>query len=64
MMEVVKSGDFEATLSWGVGVRGHPLFHVFTLTSPPRVVIEIGPNPSGAPWVQEGATLAAMAVSQ
>jgi Regulator of chromosome condensation (RCC1) repeat len=49
VMEVVKSGDFEATLSWGIGVRGHPLFHVFTLTSPPRVVIDIGPDPSGTP---------------
>jgi hypothetical protein len=39
--ELVRTGDFEAVLSWVIGVTGKPGFRVNTLTGPPRLVIEI-----------------------
>ena len=39
--EVVLRGDFEAMLSWVIGVRGARPFRVFTLNGPPRLVVDI-----------------------
>ena len=39
--EVVLRGDFEALLSWVIGVRGARPFRVFTLDGPPRVVVDV-----------------------
>jgi hypothetical protein len=39
--ELVRTGDFEAVLTWVIGVKGKPGFRVNTLTGPPRLVIEI-----------------------
>jgi len=39
--EVVLRGDFEALLSWVVGVRGARPFRVTTLGGPPRVVVDV-----------------------
>lgn len=39
--EVVLRGDFEALLSWVIGVRGGRPFRVFTLSGPPRLVVDI-----------------------
>ena len=38
---VIQVGDFEAVLTFGVGVSRHAPFHMFTLTNPSRVVINI-----------------------
>jgi hypothetical protein len=41
IIQVVNAGDFENVLSFGVGLaRGEP-FHVYTLTRPSRVVIDV-----------------------
>ncbi|MFM7062258.1 MAG: hypothetical protein ACKO04_02020 [Actinomycetes bacterium] len=42
--EVVLRGDFEALLSWVVGLRGARPFRVSTLGSPPRVVVDVAPR--------------------
>jgi hypothetical protein len=39
--EVVRSGDFEANLTWVIGVRSKAEFRVSTLPNPTRVVIEV-----------------------
>jgi hypothetical protein len=39
--EVAQVEDFEAVLSWGIGVTSEAPFRVSTLTSPPRLVIDI-----------------------
>lgn len=39
--ELVRTGDFEGTLTWAVGVRDRVDFRVTTLTSPPRLVIDL-----------------------
>ena len=39
--ELVRTGDFEAVLTWVIGVKGKPGFRVDTLTGPPRLVLEI-----------------------
>jgi len=39
--EVVLRGDFEAMLSWVIGVRGARPFRVFTLSGPPRLIVDI-----------------------
>ncbi|MEY2569488.1 MAG: hypothetical protein QOE35_4017 [Actinomycetota bacterium] len=39
--ELVRTGDFEAVLTWVIGVHGKPGFRVNTLSGPPRLVIEI-----------------------
>jgi hypothetical protein len=41
IIQVVKAGDFESVLSFGVGVARAEPFHVFTLTRPSRVVIDL-----------------------
>jgi len=41
--EVVRTGDFEATLSWGVGLRRQVPFGVAVLTGPDRLVIDFVP---------------------
>jgi hypothetical protein len=41
VMQVVRSGDFEAVLSHGIGLARKTNFRVFTLTNPSRVVIDI-----------------------
>ena len=42
VMAVAVTGDFEATLSIGVGMRHQTWVNVFTLTGPDRVVIDVG----------------------
>ncbi|MFN2496187.1 MAG: hypothetical protein ABR608_09820 [Pseudonocardiaceae bacterium] len=42
VMAVAITGDFEATLSIGVGMRKQTWVNVFTLTGPNRVVIDVG----------------------
>ena len=39
--EVVDLGDFEAVLTWAVGLQDHVDFRAFTLASPPRLVIDV-----------------------
>lgn len=39
--ELVRTGDFEAVLNWAIGVKGRPGFRVDTLSSPPRLVVEV-----------------------
>ena len=39
--ELVRTGDFEAVLTWVIGVKGKPGFRVDTLTGPPRLVLEV-----------------------
>ncbi len=41
VMTVVRSGDFEAVVSHGIGLAKRTTFHVSTLTHPSRVVIDI-----------------------
>lgn len=42
VMAVALTGDFEATLGIGIGTRHRSWVRVFTLTSPTRVVIDVG----------------------
>ena len=42
IITAVKSGDFEAVTTYGIGLAQRQWFRVFTLTSPDRVVIDIG----------------------
>ena len=39
--EVVRAGDFEGQLTWGLGVRQRAPFRVSTLEGPPRVVVDV-----------------------
>lgn len=41
LIQVVNAGDFEGVLSFGVGVARREPFHVFTLSDPSRVVIDV-----------------------
>lgn len=41
VIQVAKAGDFESVLSFGVGVARVEPFHVFTLTGPSRVVVDL-----------------------
>ncbi len=41
VIQVVRSGDFEAVLSFGIGLAKKQQFNVFTLTNPSRVAIDI-----------------------
>ena len=41
LIQVVKAGDFESVLSFGVGVARAAPIHMFTLTKPSRVVIDV-----------------------
>jgi hypothetical protein len=38
----VKSGDFEAAVTWVVGLSEQRPFSVSTRTAPPRVVVDVG----------------------
>jgi hypothetical protein len=40
--EVVRTGDFEAVLTWAIGVNGRTPFAVTTLREPDRLVIDFG----------------------
>jgi hypothetical protein len=40
--EVVRTGDFEAVLTWAIGVNGRTPFRVLTLERPSRLVIDFG----------------------
>jgi hypothetical protein len=44
VMNVVQSGDFEATVSYGIGLAARQPFRVFTLRNPSRVVVDIDAN--------------------
>jgi hypothetical protein len=44
VIEVVQSGDFEATVSYGVGLAKRQTFRLFTLRSPDRVVLDVRKN--------------------
>jgi hypothetical protein len=39
--EVVLTGDFEARLSWAIGVVGNPRYTVVTTVNPARVVLDV-----------------------
>jgi hypothetical protein len=41
IMTTVRSGDFEAVTTYGIGVAKQTPFHVFTLENPSRVVIDV-----------------------
>ena len=41
VLTVVQSGDFEGVVTYGIGVASRQSFRVFTLSSPPRVVVDI-----------------------
>jgi hypothetical protein len=41
LIQVVNAGDFESTLSFGVGLARQEPYHMFTLTNPSRVVIDV-----------------------
>lgn len=38
--EVVRTGDFEAVLTWAIGTNGRTPFRVTTLDAPSRLVID------------------------
>ena len=42
IMAAVRSGDFESVVSYGIGLAERTSIHVLTLTSPSRIVIDIG----------------------
>ncbi len=42
VMTTVRSGDFEAVVTYGIGVAKRTAFHVSTLHSPDRVVVDVG----------------------
>lgn len=42
--EVVFMGDFEARLSWAIGVVGNPRFTLATMVNPTRVVLDVSPS--------------------
>jgi hypothetical protein len=41
VMIAVRSGDFESVVSYGIGLAAREPFHLFTLTNPSRVVIDV-----------------------
>lgn len=41
VVEVVRAGDFEAVTTFGVGLLRQRPYHVFTLSGPPRLVVDI-----------------------
>ena len=42
VMTTVRAGDFEAVVSYGIGLAKREPVHVFTLRNPDRVVVDIG----------------------
>lgn len=41
LKQVSQIGNFEMVVSYGLGVQGRVVMHVFTLTSPNRLVVDI-----------------------
>lgn len=41
VVELVRTGGFEAVLAWAVGIDEERLFRVTTLADPPRIVIDV-----------------------
>jgi hypothetical protein len=41
VMTVVQSGDFEAVLTYGIGLMARQPYRMYALTSPPRVVLDV-----------------------
>ena len=41
VVEVVRAGDFEAQITWAIGVDGEQPFKVSTLTGPTRIVVDV-----------------------
>lgn len=41
VVDVVRAGDFEAQLTWAIGVDGEQPFKVSTLTGPTRIVVDV-----------------------
>lgn len=41
VLEVVRSGDFEAQVTWDIGLDSQRPFVVSTLSSPPRIVVDV-----------------------
>jgi hypothetical protein len=41
LVELVQAGDFEAQLSWALGLRGQVAFTLRTLADPSRVVVDV-----------------------
>lgn len=42
VMKVLRSGDFESVLSFGIGLAARASLHMHTLANPSRVVIDVG----------------------
>ena len=42
VMSAVRSGEFEAVVSYGLGLAGRAPFHVHTVANPSRLVIDVG----------------------
>ena len=38
--EIVRTGDFEAVLTWAIGLDGRVPFRVLTLDDPARIVVD------------------------
>lgn len=54
VMTAVQSGDFEGHVSYGLGLARRATVHSFTLTSPPRVVVDVAatfPTVSRRVWL-------------
>ena len=41
VVELVRTGGFEAVLTWGIGIDDERPFRVTTLVDPPRIVIDV-----------------------
>jgi hypothetical protein len=41
VVELVRTGGFEAVLTWGIGIDAERPFRVTTLVDPPRIVIDV-----------------------
>jgi hypothetical protein len=41
VMSVVQAGDFEAVVTYGIGLMSRQPYRMFTLTGPPRVVVDV-----------------------
>lgn len=41
IVQVMQIGDFESVLQWAIGYRTNTSVTVFTLTNPPRVVVDV-----------------------
>jgi hypothetical protein len=64
--QVADAGDFEAVLTWGIGVAARTGLRAFTLTGPSRVAVDVGhaePG-TGSQLLRRGSTGAAVATWQ